>query len=388
MREEQSKAKKIKIFKVMTVLLLSGLGIYLILTMGAQATSSPAFCASCHNMSPQVYTFKASSHSSISCTDCHVASGVENLVREKASGVKQLYYTMTDNYLAPIRMPSLIPNESCQTCHNMELRHVSASGDIIINHEIHEINNIACVTCHDGVAHGKVSERRVTYRSDYAKWNEMLAQRFMEDTAYTRPQMGVCMDCHELMRAPLECAACHETSMLPEEHKADDFILRGHFEQARKDLYYCDTCHSYTTKKQVEGFQGKAAYLRYISGEEPNSGATVSVEQYAKTNDYCRDCHGIRPESHEQNLFLMNHGRIATDNQNRCMTCHDFRIMSDAPVTNVGCASCHPSSHPGPWKERHPVPIMENQRLEKSCMQCHVERRCTSCHAYARNENN
>lgn len=385
MREEQSKDKKIKLFKALTVLILTGVGIYFILTIGVHATSSPAFCATCHNMSPQVYTWQASSHSGIGCTDCHIAPGVENLVREKANGVKQLYYKVTDSYLAPIRMPNLIPNEACQTCHNMELRHVSASGDIIIDHEIHEIKDIACVACHDGVAHGKVSERRVTFRSDYARWNDMLARRFMEDTKYTRPQMETCMDCHELMRAPLECAVCHETGMLPEEHKAKDFIAVGHMQQARDDIYYCDFCHSYTTKNQVEGLQGKAAYLSYMSGEAPN-GVTVTAEQYAKTNDYCRDCHGIRPDSHKQNLFLMNHGRIASNNTDRCMTCHDFRIVSDAPVTNVGCASCHPSSHPGPWKDRHPVPIMPNQKLEQSCMQCHVEARCTSCHAYARRD--
>lgn len=164
--EQHPKSKKIKIFKWITVLILIVVGIILILKIGVHATSSPTFCASCHSMSPQVYTWEASSHSEVKCTDCHIAPGVENLVKQKAGGVKELYATITNNYLAPIRMPSLIPDESCQTCHQMSKRSVSASGDIIIDHQIHEVKKIACVLCHDGVAHGKVSEKRVTYKSD------------------------------------------------------------------------------------------------------------------------------------------------------------------------------------------------------------------------------
>lgn len=386
-REQSRRAKKIKIIKFMTVLIFSIAAAAFILKIGAHATSSPTFCATCHNMSPQVYTWKASSHSEVTCTDCHIAPGVENLVKEKGNGIKQLYYTITDSYLAPIRMPSLIPDESCLTCHNMERRHVSASGDIIIDHEIHEKKGVACVTCHDGVAHGKVADRRVTYKSDYAKWNEMLAKRFMEDTKYTRPQMDKCMDCHELKGAPLTCETCHSTSMLPEEHKSKDFITKEHMQQAKEDILYCNTCHSYTSKKQVDELKGKKAYISYLS-DEKSEGINVSVVQYAKTNDYCRDCHGIRPESHNQERFLMFHGLIATENKEKCMTCHDNQIISDAPVTNVGCASCHPSSHSQAWKERHPVPISSNQKYDKTCTRCHVEASCTRCHASGKNNTN
>lgn len=387
MGEERPKSKKVKIIKIMTVLILIVVGIIFILKIGLHTTSSSTFCASCHNMSPQVHTWKASSHSEVSCTSCHIAPGFNNLVRQKAGGVKELYYTITDNYLAPIRMPSLIPNESCETCHEMSKRKVSASGDIIIDHDTHDIQEVACVFCHAGVAHGKVAERRVTYKSDYNKWNEMLAKRFMEDTKYTRPQMETCMECHELRGAPLTCDTCHSTSMIPEEHKADGFILSGHFEQAKKDIYYCNTCHSYTTKNQVEGFKGKSAYLSYISGDG-NITKEVTVEQYAKKNDYCVNCHSQRPETHNQNFFQKNHGLLAERNKGKCMTCHDFKITSDAPVTNVTCSSCHPSSHNRVWKTRHPVPIANNQEIERTCVQCHVEERCASCHDTPNKEEN
>lgn len=381
MEKEQSISRKLRIIKFMTVLIITIIGAAFILKIGVHATSSSSFCANCHSMKPQVLTWEASSHSQVECVQCHVQPGLENLAKQKAGGIRQLYHTITDNYIAPIRMPSYIPNESCTTCHNMSNRNVSTSGDIIIDHEAHEKKDIACVICHDGVAHGKVSEKRVTYKSDYNKWNEMLAKRFMEDTKYTRPQMETCMNCHELRGAPLTCETCHSTSMLPEEHKDPKFITKGHFEQAKEDLYYCNTCHSYTTKTQVEGFQQTtAAYSSFLSGGTQHE-LNVTVEQYAKTNDYCRDCHGTRPDSHKQQLFLMRHGQYADGNQNRCMTCHDFRITSDAPVTNVSCASCHPSSHNRDWKTRHPIPIADNQKFNKSCLQCHVEATCANCHS-------
>lgn len=387
MEKEQSLTKKLKIIKIMTVLIITIIGAAFILKIGVHATSSSSFCANCHSMKPQVLTWEASSHSQVDCVQCHVQPGLENLTKQKVGGIRQLYHTITDNYIAPIRMPSLIPNESCLTCHDMFTRNVSTSGDIIIDHEAHENKDIACVICHDGVAHGKVSEKRVTYKSDYSKWNEMLAKRFMEDTKYTRPQMETCMDCHEVRGAPLTCETCHATSMLPEEHKAKNFINSGHFKQAKEDLYYCNTCHSYTTKKQVEGFKGEEAYLSYISGGTQHQ-MEVTVEKYAKTNDYCKTCHSIRPDSHNEIRFLMNHGLLADGNQDKCLTCHDFRIVSDSPVTFVSCASCHPSSHPQQWKERHPVPIMQNQKFDKSCLQCHVEATCTKCHSEGKKEDN
>lgn len=216
----------------------------------------------------------------------------------------------------------------------------------------------------------------------------MLAKRFMADTKYTRPQMETCMDCHELRGAPLTCETCHTTSMLPEEHKAEDFIISGHFEQAKDDLYYCNTCHSYTTKNQVDGFKGgKAAYLNYISGEK-NITKKVTVGEYAKANDYCISCHSQRPETHKDKFFQKNHGYLAERDKERCLTCHDFKITSDAPVTTVACASCHPSSHNRVWQTRHPVPITENQEIERSCVNCHVEQRCAACHNTPNKEEN
>ncbi len=373
---------------MLTVLILVIVGAAFILKIGVHATSTSSFCVNCHSMKPQVLTWEASSHSQVECIQCHVQPGVENMAKQKVDGVKQLYSTLTDSFIAPIRMPSLIPNESCLTCHDMLTRNVSASGDIIIDHQVHEEKEIACVTCHDGVAHGKVSEKRVTYKSDYAKWNGMLAKRFMEDTKYTRPQMETCMNCHELRGAPLTCETCHNSSMLPEEHKTSQFITKEHMQQAKEDILYCDTCHSYTTNQQVESLKGSSkAYVSYLSGEKSME-VNVSVEEYAKTNDYCKNCHGERPDSHNSNHFLKNHGIAASKDQNTCLTCHDHRVNSDSPVTNVSCASCHPSSHQGPWKNRHPVEIRPDQKFDRSCLQCHVEATCTSCHTYGRTKNN
>ncbi|QOY36250.1 NapC/NirT family cytochrome c [Anaerobacillus isosaccharinicus] len=384
MEKEQSLSKKLKIIKFMTVLIIIIVGAAFILKIGVHATSSSSFCANCHSMKPQVLTWEASSHSQVECVQCHVQPGLENLAKQKAGGIKQLYHTITDNYIAPIRMPSYIPNESCTACHNMSNRDVSTSGDIVIDHDIHETKEVACVTCHDGVAHGKVSEKRVTYKSDYQRWNETLAKRFMKDEKSVRPVMSKCMDCHELRGAPLTCETCHTTGMLPETHEEDDFLKGKHGNLASQDLMYCESCHSYMSKNPIKEFREQTNYMKYINSDTIEK--LFTVQQYAKTNTYCITCHSVRPNSHNDRLFLMNHGRLADETKDTCFTCHENQAFSETPVTNISCSSCHPSNHKSEWKRRHPVPIPDNQKFEKTCLNCHVETTCTKCHTVSKRE--
>jgi nitrate/TMAO reductase-like tetraheme cytochrome c subunit len=377
---EHRYSKALKKFKVATILVVGVILLALSLNFGVHATSTSTFCSSCHMMAPQALTWEVSSHSSVECKDCHIAPGVDNLVEAKIGGLRELYHTVTDSYVAPIRMPSLIPNESCLKCHNLSNRPVTTSGDIIIDHNIHEEKEIKCVTCHDGVAHGKVSERRVTYKSDYERWNAQVAERFMSDKKYTRPKMEKCMDCHELRNAPLTCATCHSTEMLPEDHRTQEFIKGGHGLIASEELMYCESCHSYMSNKVIKEFQEETHYQKYINSDKDEK--KLSVQQYAKTNTFCIDCHSDRPKSHQSATFFFSHGKNATDEKGNCLTCHDNSRISESPVTKVTCASCHPSNHQHEWKQKHPVPISYTQKFDQSCLSCHVETSCSKCHTY------
>jgi nitrate/TMAO reductase-like tetraheme cytochrome c subunit len=369
---------RFKLFKIATLTVLFLALFFAIGGLGLKATSSSDFCASCHEMKPQFFTWKSSSHSEVECVSCHIEPGVENLAKAKANGFVELYKKQTDTYLAPIKMPSLIPDEACEKCHNMETRDVTPSGDIIIPHTKHKTEGIKCVECHSGTAHGKISDRKVTYKSDYGKWDEKLGAALMDDKKYTSPQMETCMECHQARKATLECKACHETTMVPKTHKAAEFKSGGHGKIQPSELKNCEKCHGYMSTEEYDLFKEDPSYTKFLN-KDATEPVTVSVSQYAKTNTFCKECHGQKPVSHQIDSFMTKHGSLSKDTQ-KCMTCHESRITSDSPVTKVQCASCHPSSHKDTWRDRHPFKVPANQKYDKTCLRCHVQKTCEKCH--------
>ena len=368
-------------FKIATLTLLFLALFFTIGYTGLEATSSSGFCSSCHEMKPEYYTWKASSHGEVDCVSCHIEPGVKNLAKAKGNGIVELYRKQTDTYLAPIKMPSLIPDESCERCHNVFKREVTPSGDIIIPHDKHKKEGIECVQCHSGVAHGKIAERKVTFKSDYKKWDEKLGSMFMEDTKYIRPDMDTCMKCHEARKITLECSACHQTSMLPDNHKTAEFKAGGHGKIQPSDLKNCEQCHSYMSTEDYDLFKEEPKYAQFLKkGTTESEPSKVTVPQYAKTNTFCKNCHGQRPQSHQIDSFMTKHGTLSKDNQ-KCFTCHDNRITSASPVTRVQCASCHPSQHgEDTWRKGHPFEVPQNQKFDKTCLKCHVQTTCSKCH--------
>lgn len=371
---------KYKFLRVVTLTFLFLVLFFSLSYVGVETTSSSKFCASCHEMNPQYYTWKASTHSEVDCVSCHVEPGLENQLKSKAGNIKEVYKKYTDSYIAPITMPKAIPDEACEKCHNINTRNFTPSGDLIIPHDKHKKEGIECTQCHSGIAHGKVAQRKITYKSDYGKWNGKLGQSVMSDLKYTRPMMDTCMDCHRVRNVTLECSACHTTSMLPEDHTTKIFKEGGHGKIEASQLPYCDKCHSYMSKKEYDLFEESSSVAKFINKENTISKPEVSISQYSKTNTFCKDCHGIRPESHKQDLFLMKHGVLSKVNNN-CFTCHDNRISDDSPVTNVACASCHPASHKKMWRNTHPVNVNNGQKFNKTCLTCHVEEYCVRCHS-------
>jgi nitrate/TMAO reductase-like tetraheme cytochrome c subunit len=369
-----------RLIKVMTLTLFFIILLFSVGFLGLETTSSSKFCASCHEMKPEYYTWKASSHSEVACVNCHTGSSKEDYAKAKANGLVQVYKKQTGGFIAPIKMPNLISDEACGKCHNMNSRNVTPSGDLIIPHDKHKTEGVKCVECHSGVAHGKIAERKVTYRSDYEKWDDKLGFSFMSDKKHTSPKMDTCMECHEVRKASLECKACHETSMLPENHKTEAFKTGGHGKIQPSDLKKCEQCHSYMSVDSNDIFKEEPTYSKFLKNKttSPNS-SNVTVSQYAKTNTFCKDCHGQKPETHKISSFTTEHGRLSKDT-NKCFNCHENRITSDSPVTKVQCTTCHQRSHGDKWRARHPFKVEENVKFNRTCLKCHVEKTCTKCH--------
>lgn len=86
---------------------------------------STAFCGRlCHEvMYPEYTDYQASPHSRVSCSECHVGSGADYMVKSKLSGIPLVFSTISGNYNRPIPAPveNLRPaRETCEQCHRPE----------------------------------------------------------------------------------------------------------------------------------------------------------------------------------------------------------------------------------------------------------------------------
>jgi nitrate/TMAO reductase-like tetraheme cytochrome c subunit len=397
MEDEQSKQpgpdrSRKNFYKILTITLFS---IVLLIVAGystVEATSSSGFCASCHEMKPEAATWKVSSHSQIACKECHIQPGVVNYAKAKINGLKQVYDKVTNSYTAPIQMKDPIPNSVCEKCHNMKDTVVTAPGDLIIPHDKHLAKGILCVQCHYGVVHGDISDRNVTFKTDYDKWNAQLAKQ-METVSFTQPQMEDCIKCHQARNVSTSCKTCHSTGMKPASHNDPNFINNVHGQLAEKDIKQCNSCHQYMSDKPIPDLQTKTASQQFLSGTK--KGNTISAQDYAKENTFCANCHGKKPASHDSD-WINNHGKIASKDEQQCLACHSDKNTTSSTITSNGllsnavpastgtapaCTTCHPALHAGKdYKTGHPVDLTGITAPNDSCYTCHEKSTCTTCH--------
>lgn len=367
-------------FKFLTVTLFFLTLFFVLGFSGLEATSSSKFCSSCHEMEPEYYTWKSSTHSEVECSNCHIGSGVENISKAKANGLVQVYRTATDNFTAPIQMPKNIPNSACEKCHNMKTREVTASGDLIIPHDKHLAKDIKCTECHSGVAHGKVAERNVTFKSDYSKWDDTLGKSMMSDVKYTSPKMETCMECHKVRNVSTACKTCHKTGMEPKSHKQANFKTGNHGKIAEKDIKNCNKCHGYMSDDEIKGLEDKHASQEFLRTGTISQESSITAQEYGKENTFCQKCHSQRPPSHVKG-FVNLHGPLAKSDQQKCLTCHYTQNTGQKSISNVYCNSCHPAQHKDKnWRAKHPIAVSNNEKISNKCYTCHVKNRCSACH--------
>ncbi|MBT2657282.1 NapC/NirT family cytochrome c [Bacillus sp. ISL-18] len=366
---------KIATLTLLFLVLLSFAGFF-----GLETTSSSKVCTSCHEMKPEYYTWKASTHSEVACTSCHKDAVYKDLAKDKAQKlVAQLKKQSKGTSAAPIRMPGEIPNIACESCHNVFTREVTPSGDIIIPHDKHENKGVECVQCHSGVAHGKVADRKMTYTTDLDRWDSQVGTEAMSDIKFIRPDMDTCIECHKARKVTTECSACHKTGMVPKSHKKANFATKTHGLQAATNLQKCNQCHKDMSTVPIEGYEDVPAVTKYLHKDSGTIQKLKNQYDYAKENTFCKDCHSKRPASHSSS-WMKDHGSEASKNKQECLACHNYQQAGGVSTTMVACASCHPALHKGFDKERHPIPLAEKQSVTEKCYTCHVKNKCAACH--------
>jgi nitrate/TMAO reductase-like tetraheme cytochrome c subunit len=387
--------KGYKLYKIMTISLFF---IVLFIIAGGvtvELTSSSKFCSSCHEMKPEYETWAVSSHSNIQCKECHMGNGITDYAKAKLNGLKQVYMNATDSYTAPIQMPKPIANAVCEKCHNMKNRQVSAEGDLIIPHDKHLAKGIQCVQCHSGVVHGDISDRNVTFKSDYSKWDSHLAKSMMTMT-FTQPQMDTCITCHKARDVSIACQTCHSTGMEPKSHTTATFKTQDHGKLAEQNIQDCNKCHQYMSDDSIKSMTNTTASQQFLNTGSTKQ-STISAQDYAKENTFCKKCHtGTRPPSHDAN-FVNEHGAIAKADKQQCLACHSEQSIGTSSITSNGlvsnaistdssasapaCSTCHPASHENvDFRQHHPIDLTGVTQPSARCYTCHNEQQCKSCH--------
>lgn len=349
-------------------------------------TNSPTFCSSCHEMAPEYNTYLVTSHSQVTCVQCHIKPGLFNMITHKMKSLKEVYYHVT-GVPDPIVQTEeeAISNVNCLQCHS-ESRLVTASGDLIVNHKGHIDQDIPCVVCHAGVAHAKVAERGLNMEKDMDKWSKETAEK-LSTSVYLNPNMGTCIDCHDKVnkgerpwnetsysvmpdpekhqktskntqdiilqaigkqqvnvKIPMKCETCHKKVKVPSSHLVSNWN-QTHGNTAIQELNKCLDCHQ--DSKWAKDLP-KENIMSQINKEQSKYVPNLTVvKDKARANQFCSACHSKTPPSHSDSSWLMGHARsagVSAKEEAQCFICHDRekpKAGEVKPSTDVYCQYCH-----------------------------------------------
>lgn len=198
-----------------------------------------------------------STHSRISCAQCHIEPGVKGFMRFAVKAVPAFYSQLvtgpdTTNLL---RAPS---KAACQKCHT-GYRSIAPSGDLLIPHRAHvEVLDMQCVTCHKDLVHS-VNRR-----------------------GFNRPEMETCLKCHNGDTAANACTDCHTRKNAPETHKQTDWLQVHGQAAATGD---CGSCHDWTPDYCAECHEKRPA-------SHVGNWKTGHAQSARARGDGCVVCHG------------------------------------------------------------------------------------------------
>ncbi len=256
------------------------------------------------------------------------------------------------------------PKSACEDCHKgfdpkTQKEPAKASfptANLLFNHKVHKDKQIGCDTCHNSSVTNTMREVGLATRLQL-------------------PKMETCLTCHDGKTAASACATCHVTDKT------------GRIAQQ-------------FTSGTLRPIQGDPFGLDHGPRFEFSHGTRAKLDRAlcleCHTEGSCMQCHdGLqKPLSIHPNDYISLHPVQARQDSLRCEGCHRFQSF---------CAACHERAGIGPDADPslrarnvrvHPdyntwvnAPYTANHhsvaasRDIKSCIACHREESCTSCHA-------
>ncbi|WP_462410977.1 cytochrome c3 family protein [Neobacillus sp. Marseille-QA0830] len=361
-------------------------------------TNSPTFCSSCHEMAPEHSTYVASSHSNVTCVQCHIKPGAVTMMVHKVKSLKEVYYHVTGVPEQIVQtVDEAVSDENCLQCHS-ENRLVTASGDLKVNHKGHIEEGVPCISCHSGVAHGKIASRELNTEKDRDKFSDDANGDLVLEKAYTAPNMGTCIDCHDKVNNGEK--PWKDVSYLvpknPEEEteKTEEVNAKKTTESAKEE-----TANTETANAAVHDEKTQDIILQAIGKQQKD----------VKLSMACETCHKqIKvPDSHKVEGWNGNHGTTAIQQLDQCVKCHqdskwirevssedldsiiklsgqgtetskytpNLTVVKDATRTNQFCSACHanrPAGHSesNQWLTAHAANAQTAEQ-KAECFVCH-----------------
>ncbi|MRR11065.1 hypothetical protein EG835_00920 [bacterium] len=199
-----------------------------------------------------------STHSRISCGECHIEPGAKGFAVFAAEAVPAFYSQLlngadSSNLLkAPARV-------ACQKCHT-SFRSVAPSGDLLIPHRAHvEVLEMECVSCHESLVHS------------------------MNQRGFNKPEMEMCLaQCHDGDTASDQCVDCHTRKHTPPSHEQAEW-LQVHGPAAQVED--CAACHDWTPGYCAECHEKRPA-------SHAGNWKSAHAESARVRGDGCLVCHG------------------------------------------------------------------------------------------------
>ncbi|PKQ16068.1 MAG: hypothetical protein CVT67_06425 [Actinobacteria bacterium HGW-Actinobacteria-7] len=281
------------------------------------AAASPATCESCHAV--QTKALKASTHSSVTCADCHGGADTLGVLQSRLQVVDMTVRAVVG---AKTTVFTPVDEARCLACHSpKELSKTTTRSGLIMNHRAPLAKGMSCVSCHPDSGHSAVS------------W----------PLGYS---MDTCMACHSASPTDLSsCSVCHTSleggSGAPSRTTPWRVTHGALWEKTHGmgDLTTCKGCHEQSVCLKCHNTPVPHPG-GYLSDHGPQVVAMKVADRTGcmkcHTRHSCDNCHGItmpHPRS-----FLKVHPTQAKKDRALCLRCH----------SNKSCEECHTKHiHPG-----------------------------------------
>jgi len=328
-------------------------------------SESIEFCGvQCHSVMQAEYRLHArSSHSHVTCAECHIGAGASWFVKSKLSGLHQVYAVLAKTYSRPISTPieNLRPAvETCEYCHSPKVFHGNEMkvfrsipsdgrvGDPEVSAVLLKIGGFRPESGAFSGIHWHASQ------SDKVEYRALDRQRLkIRDIRVTRGGKVTTYERSDLPELPadapwreMDCSDCHNRvphTFQTVEQSVDELFLDGRLDRTLPDgkaaaLYALDggyaheQAHTAIRSRLAQYYQGKhPEWSRNHDGEIRKAADTLYTEAYSR------------------NVFPANGIKWGTYPDHRghqgdagCFRCHDqSHQATDGRTISQDCELCH-----------------------------------------------